>query len=293
MKWRPAWDILKHAGRKFSHDRGSRLSAALAFHVALSIAPLLLAVIGIVSLTFGKEAARGELAHELHHVIGGESARIIQSMLANDPTNGGILATILGFLILIVGALGAFASLQDALNTMWAEQTGQPSHSVWHTLRNEFISIAMIVVMAFLLMASLIFTAVVDLVKPTLQGWLPVSTFSMHVLNAAITFVLTGLMFVAIFRFLPNNRPPWAAVWRGALVTAAFVSIGKSLIGWYLGFASLSSIYGAAGSFIALLFWLYYTSIIVLYGSEITNILAVGYAAEKTAKAQRLMMATA
>jgi membrane protein len=293
MKWRPAWDLLKNAGRKFSRDRGSRLSAALAFHIALSIAPLLLLILAIVGLSFGKDAARGEVERELHRIVGGESARLVQSMLAHDPLTGGIIAAILGFIILVVGALGAFASLQDALNAVWADRTGKPSHSFWQTLKSEFIAVSMIGVMAILLILSLLFGVIVSQLRAAVEAWLPFSHMSFHLINFAITFVLTGLMFAAFFRFLPNSRPPWAAVWRSALFTAFFLSIGKVVIGLYLGYASLASVYGAAGSFLALLFWLYYNSIIVVYCAEITNLLAVRYQASQINKEEQRMLATA
>jgi len=293
MKWRPAWELLKNSGRKFSRDRGSRLSAALAFHIALSIAPLLLVILAIVGLSFGKEAARGEVERELHRIVGGESARIVQSMLAHDPLTGGIIAVILGLIILVIGALGAFASLQDALNAVWADKTGKPSHSFWQTLKSEFIAVSMIGVLAVLLILSLLFGVIVSQIRVAVEAWLPLSNPAVHLLNFAVTFVLTGLMFAAFFRFLPNSRPPWSAVWRSALMTAFFLSIGKVVIGLYLGYASLSSIYGAAGSFIALLFWLYYNSIIVIYCAEITNLLAEEYGASQAKKDERRMLATA
>jgi len=274
--------MLKDAGVKFWNDRGPRMGAALAFYSALSISPLLLLVIGIAGLVFGQDAARGALFEQLNGLIGPEGAQSVETMVAHsrEPAHG-VWATVVGIVTLIIGATGVFAELQDQLNTVWNVQNASPGQSnpgwfsmAWGVIRDRFLSFSMICGMAFLLLVSLVFSAVLH----ALQGWIlgdsPETGVLMHLANLLVTFLLTTLMFAMIFRLLPNTTVAWSDVWIGAGLTAVFFTVGKFLIGLYLGNAAVGSTFGAAGSFVVLLVWIYYSTQILIYGAEFTQIYA-------------------
>jgi len=276
--------LVKDAGVKFWDDRGPRLGASLAFYSALSISPLLLLVIGIAGLVFNREAAQGALFDELHQVIGADGARTIEEMIAksSEPASG-IWATVVGVVTLVLAATGVFIELQDALNTIWKvpSPTTQQGTSwlgaVWGLLRDRFLSFAMICGMAFLLLISLVFSAVLH----ALQGWIlgnsPETGVLLHIANTGTAYLLTLLMFALIFRFLPNATVAWSDVWIGAGLTAILFTLGKVLIGLYLGNAAIGSTFGAAGSFVVLLLWIYYSTQILFYGAEFTQVYATRF----------------
>jgi len=275
-----AFVMLKDAGVKFWNDRGPRMGAALAFYSALSISPLLLLVIGIAGLVFGQEAARGALFEQLHGLIGPKGAEAVETMVAasSEPTHG-VWATVAGIATLLVGATGVFAELQDQLNTVWDAQNASSGQSnpgrlstAWGVIRDRILSFSMICGMAFLLLVSLVFSAILHAVQAWILGDSPETGVLMHVANFALSFLLTTLLFAMIFRLLPNATVAWSDVWVGAGLTAVFFTVGKFLIGLYLGNAAVGSTFGAAGSFVVLLVWIYYSTQILLYGAEFTRI---------------------
>ncbi|MDB5310864.1 MAG: hypothetical protein JWO38_5066 [Gemmataceae bacterium] len=278
MTWRSTRDLVKDTGKEFVADHATRLGAALAFYTALSLAPLLLVVIGIAGLAFGTRAARGEIAHQLHDLIGEEGAEAVQAMLAKSASpGGGIAATVIGALTLLAGATGVFASLQDALDTVWKVKPGQRPGGVWGTLKDRLLSFSLVCGMAFLLLVSLAFSAILSGLGGAFERWVPYSSMWMSVGNFVFAFVLTSVLFAMIFKVLPHARPAWSDVWPGAVLTAVLFSIGKYLIGLYLGRAAVGSTFGAAGSFVVLLVWLYYSSLIVLFGAEFAQVYARRY----------------
>jgi membrane protein len=276
MNWRTAWDLIKQTAREFVNDKCPRLGAALAFYTALSIAPLLLVVIGIAGLAFGDAAARGELARQLSDLIGREQAELVESMIAkSSSTSGGVVATVVGVVTLLVGATGVFAQMQDALDTVWNVKTDQTPGGIWATVKDRLLSFAMIGVMAFLLLVSLVFSAVLSGMGHAFDQWLPYSSAWMRLANCVLSLVLTTVMFAMVFKLLPHARPDWRDVWIGAAMTAVLFNVGGYLIGLYLGQASVGSTFGAAGSFVVLLFWIYYSTQIVLFGAELTQVYAL------------------
>jgi len=276
--------LLRDAGVKFWDDRGPRLGASLAFYSALSISPLLLLVIGIAGLVFGREAAQGALFDELHQLVGADGARAIEDMIAksSEPT-GSLWATVIGIVMLVLAATGVFIELQDALNTIWKVPTPPAPQGtswlgmVWGLLRDRFLSFTMICGMAFLLLVSLVFSAVLHAVQGWILGDSPQTGVLLHVANAVISYLLTLLMFALIFRVLPNATVVWSDVWIGAGLTAVLFTVGKLLIGLYLGNAAVGSTFGAAGSFVVLLLWIYYSTQILFYGAEFTQVYATRF----------------
>lgn len=276
MKLRPIWDLVKQSGEEFVNDKATRLGAALAFYTALSLAPLLLVVIGIAGLAFGEQAARGQIAVQLQNLIGDEGAKAVEDMLAKSANHdSGIAATVIGIVTLIIGATGVFAQLQDALDAVWNVKPDQTPSGIWATVRDRLLSFSMICGMAFLLLVSLVLSAVLSGLGGMFERWLPLSSVWLSLANVAVSFLVTGLMFAMIFKLLPHARPAWSDVWVGAALTAVLFGIGKYLIGLYLGKASVGSTFGAAGSFVVLLFWIYYSSLIVLFGAEFTQVYAL------------------
>jgi membrane protein len=278
MNWRTVWDTVRQTATEFSNDRCSRLGAALAFYTALSIAPLLLVVIGIAGPVFGADAARGEVARQLSDLLGREQAEVVESMLARSSSiRGGVIATGVGVVALLIGATGVFAQLQDALDTVWNVKPDQTPAGIWATIQDRLLSFAMIGVMAFLLFVSLVFGAVLSGLGGAFDRWLPNLSVWMGVGNCVLSLLLTTLMFAMVFKLLPHARPDWHDVWIGAALTAVLFNIGKYLIGLYLGQASVGSTFGAAGSFVVLLFWIYYSTQIVLFGAEFTQVYALKF----------------
>jgi membrane protein len=273
---RDAWELVKDSAREFQSDKAMTLGAALAFYTALSIAPLLLLVIVITGAVFGEQAARGEIANQLNDLIGSEGAEAVQAMLAKSTSpGGGLVSTVVGVLTLLIGATGVFGSLQDALDTVWNVRPGARPSGLWGLVRDRLLSFSMICGMAFLLLVSLVLGAFVSGLSGALERWLPYSSVWIGAANMAVGFLLTALMFAMIFKVLPHARPAWSDVWVGAVLTAALFTAGKYLIGLYLGTAAVGSSFGAAGSFVVLLFWIYYSSLILLFGAEFTQVYAL------------------
>lgn len=276
MNWRSIWALVKQTGTEFVNDKATRLGAALAFYTALSLAPLLLVVVGILGLAFGDQVASGELDNQLKNLVGEDGAKTVREMLAKSANHdSGIAATVIGIVTLLVGATGVFAQLQDALDTVWNVKPDQTPSGIWATVKDRLLSFSMICGMAFLLLVSLVLSAVLSAVGGVFERWLPFSSVWLGVGNLVVAFLVTGLMFAMIFKLLPHAKPKWSDVWVGAGVTAVLFILGKYLIGLYLGTASVGSAYGAAGSFVVLLFWIYYSSLILLFGAEFTQVYAL------------------
>jgi len=282
------WDVTKQTAKEFSDDKCSRIGAALAFYTALSISPVLLVVLGIAGPIFGPDAARGEIAHQIKDLVGEQGANVIQDMLAKSASHkSGVVATIIGILTLVLGASGVFAQLQDALNTVWNVKKEDTPQGVWGMVKERMLSFSMVCVLAFLLLVSLVFSAVVSGLNGVIERWIPFSAVWLQVANLAVSLLVTTLLFAFIYKVLPAVRPAWSDVWVGAFATAVLFNLGKYLIGLYLGNASVGSTFGAAGSFVVLLFWIYYSAQIVLFGAEFTQVYATRFGAGLKPKAER------
>lgn len=249
----------------------------MAFYSALSIAPLLVLALGVASFVLDEEAARGQVITEFRGLVGTEGAKAIEDMInsANKPDSG-IVATILSVATLLFGASGVFGQLQDALNTIWEVKT-KPGRGVVGFIKDRFLSFAMVLGVAFLLLVSLLLTTAMaalglkaDTLPETLRWLAQGVTFT-------VTFVVITALFAMIFKLLPDVQMAWRDVWLGAFVTAALFSVGKFAIGTYLGHSSMASSYGVAGSFVVLLVWTYYSAQILFFGAELTQVYANTY----------------
>lgn len=262
--------MLKESGQEWLNDKVPRLGAALAFYSVLSVGPLLLIVIAVAGLAFGRDAVSGYLYEEIRNQVGDIGAQAIQAILASSANrSSGIVATLIGVGTLIVSATGFFAQLQDAMNVVWNVDENRKQH--WTAFfRKRLLSFALIIGIGFLLLLSLVVSAALATLSAFVADYTP--SFMTHVLNHTVSFVVTTFMFAMVFKILPDVKIRWRDVWVGAAITAILFSLGKYLIGLYLGQSALSSAYGAAGSLIVLLVWIYYSTQIFFFGAEFTQV---------------------
>jgi membrane protein len=277
--------------KKFMKDDGSRLSASLAFYITLSLAPLFLVLLSIVSFIYGPEASRGELQGRLQEWIGEEGTKSIQEMLAaQNSSNQGIWMAILGFGMMIYSGSKVFVQLQEALNTVWDVEPNDQNGSggLKEMVRDRLVAILALGGMALLIIMSLVFEAVVGTMGRWLEekgltaGWTGWARWA----NLGISFLLTFAMFALVFKVLPEEKPSWRHIWVGAGVTAILFTLGKYLIGLYLVHSATGSAYGAAGSFVVLLFWIYFSAQIFLIGAEWTAVYAAYDSGQSTVGAR-------
>lgn len=269
---RKTFELLKETVKGWSEHEASRLAAALAFYTVLSIAPLLVLIVAIAGLVFGEEAARGQIASELSTVVGPSAGEGIQTLLkhAKSPDEG-ILGSIVGGVVLLFGASGVFGELQDALNKIWGVAP-KPGRGVWGVVRDRFFSFSMVMGVAFLLLASLVVSAVLSAMGAFFSHSLPGGEGLWQVLNIVISVALITGLFTLIFKFVPDIEISARDVWPGALATSLLFALGKYALGLYLGRASVASPYGAAGSVVVLVIWVYYAAQIMFLGSEFTRV---------------------
>ena len=263
--------VLRKATNAWIDDHAQSMGAALSYYTVFSLAPLLLIAISVAGLVFGRDAAQGAVVDQLEGLIGQTGAQAVQDLLKNVARpSAGIVATLTGVTVLVIGATSVFAELQDDLNRIWQVPTKQKVSSWWAWLRTRILSIGLILAMGFLLLVSLAASAAFDAFAAwstsALAGWEPLA----HGINFVVSFVLTSALFAMIYRFMPQATIEWRDVGIGALVTAALFSIGKTLIGLYIGKSALASGFGAAGSLAVLLAWVYYSAQIFLFGAEFT-----------------------
>jgi membrane protein len=269
-----SWQLVKGAVSSWVDDYGQSMGAALAYYTVFSLAPLLLIVISVAGLVFGPDAARGEILGELRGMMGEDAAKAIQGLLesTNHPATGA-LATVIGAVTLMIGATTVFAELQTSLDRIWRVNTRQAS-GVWALLRSRFLSFGMILGIGFLLMVSLVFSAALNALENWWDPWFAGWAMLAGVVNQVISFALTMAAFAMIYKIMPRARIQWPDVWVGAAVTAALFTVGKYLIGLYIGKSGVTSVFGAAGSLVVVLVWVYYSAQIFLIGAEFTWVYA-------------------
>jgi membrane protein len=271
---RRIWPLLKETGEDFVEDNVTRLAAALAYFTLLSLAPLVVLALAMAGLAFDEESTRNRLATELGAVVGPSGASAVETIVRSAETpSAGIVSSVLGLLVLLFGASGVFGELQGALNTIW-EVAPKPGRGIWGTVRDRLFSFAMVMGVAFLLLVSLILSTALSAVGTFLERSLPGGEAIWQVLNFVLSFAVVSALFAVTFKVVPDVKIRWRDVWIGAVVTALLFTIGKFLIGLYLGKSSVASSYGAAGSLVLLVIWVYYSSLILFLGAEFTQIYA-------------------
>jgi membrane protein len=267
------WRLLKDTVSAFIEDEALSRGAAIAFYTVTSLAPVLLIVIAIAGLFFGAEAARGAIFAQLTGLMGQQAADVLQTALASASTkSSGIIATIVGVVTLLVTASGMFGEMQAALNRIWKAEP--KSGTISNLVRARAASLGLVAALGFLLVASLVVSAAITALGSYLDAWLPFGQAILSILNVIVSLALLTVLFAAIYKVLPDRAIAWRDVIMGAAVTAVLFTIGKSLIGWYLGSSAVASSYGAAGGLIVLFLWIYYSTQIFLAGAEFTKVYA-------------------
>lgn len=271
------WTLLKEAFEKWSADKAPRLGAALSYYTVFSLVPLLVLTIAIAGWAFGKEVAQQSMMAQIESLVGPQSAAAIKQMLeiAQKPSSG-MFASVVALGTLLLGSSGVFAQLQDALNAVWGVEP-KAGRGIWGTIKDRFFSLLAVLGTGFLLLVSLVLSAALAAAGKLFQGWLPGQEALLHLAHFVISFGVITLLFAMMFKLLPDAKVAWHDVWVGAALTSLLFTIGKFLIGFYLGKADVGSAYGAAGSLVILLVWVYYSSQILLYGAEFTAVYANRY----------------
>jgi membrane protein len=266
--------IVRTTLKEWSEDKVPRLGASLAYYTIFSLAPLLVIAIAIAGLVLDPAEVQKAVLTQMGGLVGQQGAELIGTMIesAQKPATG-IIAAVLGVVTLLLGALGAFGQLQDALNTIW-EVKPKPGLGLWGLIRTRLLSLSMVLVVGFLLLVSLILSTGISAVGGAIGGLLPESALLLSIVNFVLSLVVITALFALMFKYLPDAEIAWRDVWVGAVITALLFTIGKQLIGLYLGNASITSSYGAAGSLVVLLVWIYYSAQIVLLGAEFTQVYA-------------------
>lgn len=270
-----SWEILKQTFKEWQEDKVPLWAAALAYYTAFSLAPLLVIAIAIAGAVFGQEAARGEIVGQIQGLVGKQGAEAIQSMLQNtqQPGSGGIVATVAGIGALLLGASGVFGQLQEALNAIWKVEP-KPGRGIKFFIQNRFMSFAMVLVIGFLLLVSLLLSAGLAAFSAFVGHLLPGFAIAGQLFNFLVSFGVMVLLFALIYKVMPDVKVPWRYIWTGAIVTALLFNIGRHLIGVYLGSGSVSSTYSAAASLGIILLWVFYSAQILLFGAEFVKVYA-------------------
>lgn len=276
-KFKDIWGLLKETFDEWNEDKVSRLAAALAYYTVFSIAPLLIIAIAVAGSVFGEEAARGQIVVQIQGLVGRSGAEAIETAIknANQPASGTI-ASIISIAALLFGASGVFAELQDSLNVIW-EIAPKPDLGVKGFVRKRFLSFAMVLGIGFLLLVSLVVSAILAAINGYFSGLLPGIDIIWQIANFVISFSITTLLFAMIYKFLPDGKITWGDVLTGAAITSLLFSLGKFLLGLYLGNGTFGSTYGAAGSLVVILAWVYYAAQILFFGAEFTQVYARKY----------------
>ena len=271
---RDIWPLLRDAAKEWDEDNASRLAAALSYYTLLSVAPLIVLSIAIAGLAYGPEAARGEIARELGSVVGAQAAQAIESIIAHaEAPASGIVSTVIGLVVLLLGASGVFNELATALNEIFDVKRKRDQGALGF-VRHRLFAFAMVLSVAFLLLITLVASAALSAVGHFFASYLPGGEFIWQLANFTLGLAFTTALFGLIFKVVPDVRARWSDLWVGALFTAALFSLGRLLLALYIGKSAPTSSYGAAGSMVALVIWVYYSTQVFFFGAEFTQVYA-------------------
>lgn len=278
MKPKNLLEIFKQTFKEWNEDKAPRLAAALSYYTVFSLAPLLVLVIAITSFIIGNNVdIRNEIMRHLQGLVGPQGAEIVSTLIErNSQPGSGILATIIGIVTLLLGATGVFGQLQDALNTIW-EVKPKAGRGILGMLKDRFLSFTMVLGTSFLLLVSLVISTALAFLNQFFTDWLGGLGVLAQMINIIVSIGVVTVIFAMIFKFLPDVKIRWADVWIGSLFTAVLFTIGRILLSIYLGNSATTSAYGAAGSLVVLLLWVYYSSQILFFGAEFTQVYARMY----------------
>jgi membrane protein len=277
------WGLLSRTFIEFSNDKAVKLSASLAYYTIFALPPMLLVIITTVGMIYGQEAVQGRVFTQLDQLVGANAAAQIQDTIRNiSMSKDTRLANIIGIATLILGATGVFTEIQDSINIIWGIKA-KPKRGWLRMVLNRLVSFSMVIAIGFILLVALVLEALLVAFNGKLKEYFPdITVYVFQGINFTVSFFVTSLLFAIIFKALPDARIKWRDVSIGAMVTAGLFMIGKFLIGYYLGQSALGTTYGAAGSVIILLLWVYYSSIILFFGAEFTQVYAYRYGSRVT-----------
>ncbi len=268
------WQDLKQTADSWLAHEGPRLAASLSLYSLLSLAPLVILTIAVASLIFGASAAQQALVDQVREVMGGDGARTVQTVIEHGKEpHAGSVASVIGIVILIAGASSVFGELQSALNKIW--DVKPPASGLLTLLRSRLVSFALVLGFGFLLLVSLLFSTALTAFGHFFSARLSLPTALLAAANALVSFGGIFVLIALILKYVPDVRLRWRAVWPGALATAVLFTVGKALLGLYLGKTAVGSAYGAAGSMIVVILWVYYSAMIFYFGAEFTRVRAL------------------
>ena len=266
------WHVTLRALQDWWNDNCLRLAASLAYYTALSLAPLVLLIVGVVGLVLDRQQVGAQISVQLEGLIGPAGRELVTSILTATNPQGGTVATIIGLATLLIGATAVFGELQSTLNLIWEVQPA-PTNGVWAgiwaLLRDRIFSLTLVLALAFLLLVSLVISAALAGATALFHG--PEQAVLSRILEIVVSLLVLTFVFALLYKYVPDAEIGWRDVWLGGLITAVLFTLGKTAIGFYLGQASVGSAYGAAGSLIALLVWVYYSALIMFFGAEFTH----------------------
>jgi len=271
------WRLLKATYAQWGAAKPFQLAAALAYYTLFSLAPLLLIAIAVAGLVFGREATEHQILTTFQGLIGPQGAQAIQGLLHSASTpESGVIATVVGGVTLLIGAGGVVGQLQEALNTIW-EVEARSEGGVWSLIRTRFVSFALVLGVGFLLLVSLLVSAALAAMIHVMQGVLPGGEVLWQGVEFTVSLGLITLLFALIYKVLPDVEISWRDVWIGAAMTALLFTVGRFLLGLYLGRKGVTSPYGAAGSLVLVLLWVYYSALIFFFGAAFTKVYDATY----------------
>ncbi len=275
------WEVLKNCFKGFSNDKVPKLSASLAYYTVFSLGPLLIVILFLCSIFFGREAVEGSIFGQMQSFVGKDAALQIQEIIKNASLSGtNTMAAVIGVITLLIGATTVFAEIQDSINMIWGLKR-KPSAGWWILVKTRLLSFGVIGSLGFLLLVSLGVTAIVESISGRLGKRFPGITVPVfYIINLVITLGVVTTLFGVIFKVLPDAKIKWRDVLAGSIATAVLFMLGKFAITFYISKSSIGSTYGAAGSFVVLLVWIYYSSFILYFGAEFTKAWAVKYGHE-------------
>ncbi|MEO5783670.1 MAG: YihY/virulence factor BrkB family protein [Ginsengibacter sp.] len=269
------YQYLKQVFTEFIEDDILKYSASLAYYTVFSLAPVLIVIISICGVLFGKEAIRGQIYSQIKGLVGSDAAVQIQDTIKNIHLTGhNVFATIVSIVILLIGATGIFGEVQDSLNKIWGLRV-KTKKTWWKLILNRLLSFSLIISIGFVMMVSLLLNAIVSAFGNFLARYFSeFSVILVQITDSVLTFVITTFLFSLMFKVLPDAKIKWKDVFVGGLITSVFFTLGKLGIGYYLGRSNIASVYGAAGSIMIIMVWVYYSSIILYLGAEFTKVYA-------------------
>jgi membrane protein len=278
MNGKSLWKFLRDIATQWFEDEPFQLAAALSYYTLFSLAPILIIAIALAGFFFDREAATNQIVQTFQGFVGQESAKAVQEMIRNASSKPktGMISTVVGIVVLVFGAGGVVGQLQSSLNRIWGVTT-KPGRGIWDFVRERFVSLAMVLGVGFLLLVSLVMTAILTHLTLYIGSLIGGAAVIAYVLDLVMSFGFVTVLFAMIYKFLPDVRIQWRDVWIGAALTSVLFTLGKFLIGFYLGTSGVTSAFGAAGSLITVLLWIYYSSLIFFFGAEFTQIYASRY----------------